>query len=765
MFLFLCLQLPKHSIPYRRNSREELSDGENYDRRGDYSKETSSSGRPRMVSRNSRPHSSDEENSYDNRRSSSQQRSDRSLERDNYRITSQRDLDESRLYDLEADNSPEKQTNVRMISRSRPSLNGRATTGGSSRPGGAFVPKDVRSSGGLPSGRGSSRNDDDYYDDRRRGRGDSYDHQNGGNYDDFPPSGGNSGRHRDYRDIENNRREDSFRERDMRDSRDNNRENRSTNRRDNDYFDERERKPQPSRQNFEPSKQVPRGRDVALDFDDEPEDGPRKSAHPSGRDLSSRASYREAEHEEIGRRRDDSTGRNRGEASYPDRYSSRSNQPPSQDRRHNTEREEFQSDPRLNQSLRAAHGSWTAQVDTVSGERNRKEGGGSDFEIISDHDDNRDRGSEEDSIEEIPSNSHGHSSRGTGRNHQTKEPQPIKGEDDDYRAPAGSFGHFISKQEEQGITLPRKSGRYDDTPEGRESSSGRVTTNVNASGSWMTGGPPLKVSTPPPTASHLAPATFSHTSRNSFVLVAHPRGMRTQHVQCTILRDRTSMHGKLYPTYELVLEEPRKTFIIAPKMSLNRTSNYHLFDMTRGQAGSKLSKKAGNYLGKLRARNVNRTGYALLNHKSDREEIGGVLFDRVTMIDQIKEGNQPRRMTVLIPPIDDDGLSVPSPLNSLGVESLTDLLQAVEENKRVIPDHFSLMHTKDPVFENGNYRLNFHGRVSMPSVKNFQMVSDDDIEDIKCQFGKVDKDVFHLDYKAPFNAVQAFALALCQFNL
>ena len=73
--------------------------------------------------------------------------------------------------------------------------------------------------------------------------------------------------------------------------------------------------------------------------------------------------------------------------------------------------------------------------------------------------------------------------------------------------------------------------------------------------------------------------------------------------------------------------------------------------------------------------------------------------------------------------------------------------------------------SKDPVFENGNYRLNFKGRVSVPSVKNFQLVSPDDIDDIICQFGKIGEDSFHLDYKAPLNAVQAFSLALCQFNL
>lgn len=328
-----------------------------------------------------------------------------------------------------------------------------------------------------------------------------------------------------------------------------------------------------------------------------------------------------------------------------------------------------------------------------------------------------------------------------------------------------SYSNYSQKKTNEGVTLLRKSGRYSDEEDNNPSEKMAISkiNNNTGTGGWVTG--QQQSVAPRHAMSHLAPATFSTSSRNSFVLVAHPRGLRTQHVQCTIIRDRSSIHGKLYPAYELILEEPRKTLIVAQKMSMNRTSNYHLFDMTRGQAGSKLSKKSGNYLGKLRAKNSNRTGYALMNHKFDREEVAGILFDRVTMIDQIKEGNQPRRMNVLTPPIDEEGVSQPVSIGSLGVESLTDLLVCIEENTRTIPEDFVLMHTKDPVFENGNYRLNFHGRVSMPSVKNFQMVSDDNIEDIKCQFGKVDKDVFHLDYKAPFNALQAFALALCQFNL
>lgn len=800
----MCHTYNNHYLSFiiRRNSRDDQPvDDDIYDKRGSYSKEPhgSSFGRPRLTSRGTLPHSSDEERDTRDRRSGSvsgNSRRDNSLERNNnYRGNSQREVvprevDDSRLYDLEQENSPDKETNVRMISRSRPSMSGRPSNGGAVRPNGAFIPKDVRSSG---AGRTLPRNDDDY-DDRRRDRGDSYDNNSygnvGSNYDDYHSNGGNNGRYRGNQD-EYHRRDDSYnrdrerdKERDVRGSRDNSRDARSNFRREQEYADERDMRPQyqQSRQSYDPPQRGGgRGRDVGRDYDEEIlDDNRRQSNVRSSRDRpprpyhgddapdmemsrDDRRLYMEGDYDSRDRDRVRQNGSGRGnrggdEFSYPDVY------PP---------RKEEVQPPSRNQSLRAAHGSWTAHADAATdSDRQRKETVGSDFEVVSDHDDNQDCGLDDDSIEEIPtenaSSSNQRGVKSSSNRNDTRGNTVRRQEDDEYHAPAGSFGHYISKQEEQGITLPRKSGRYDDAPEDRENGSGRANgtnSNMNGSGSWVTGGPPVKITTPPPSVAHLSPATFSHTSRNSFVLVAHPRGMRTQHVQCTIVRDRTSMHGKLYPTYELILEEPRKTLIIAQKMSMNRTSNYHLFDMTRGQAGSKLSKKSGNYLGKLRAKNVNRTGYALLNHKSDREEVAGVLFDRITMMDQLKEGNQPRRMTVLVPPLDDEGLSVPVPLHSLGVESLTDLLQAIEENKRVIPDHFSLMHTKDPVFENGNYRLNFHGRVSMPSVKNFQMVSDDDIEDIKCQFGKVDKDIFHLDYKAPFNAVQAFSLALCQFNL
>lgn len=67
--------------------------------------------------------------------------------------------------------------------------------------------------------------------------------------------------------------------------------------------------------------------------------------------------------------------------------------------------------------------------------------------------------------------------------------------------------------------------------------------------------------------------------------------------------------------------------------------------------------------------------------------------------------------------------------------------------------------------------LNFHGRVTVASVKNFQLIASPENgtagpqhEKIILQFGKVGKDVFTMDYRYPISAFQAFAICLSSFD-
>lgn len=60
--------------------------------------------------------------------------------------------------------------------------------------------------------------------------------------------------------------------------------------------------------------------------------------------------------------------------------------------------------------------------------------------------------------------------------------------------------------------------------------------------------------------------------------------------------------------------------------------------------------------------------------------------------------------------------------------------------------------------------LNFHGRVTVASVKNFQLVASPENQKIVLQFGKVGKDLFTMDYQYPISAFQAFAICLSSFD-
>ncbi|PWA34977.1 F-box domain, cyclin-like protein [Artemisia annua] len=67
--------------------------------------------------------------------------------------------------------------------------------------------------------------------------------------------------------------------------------------------------------------------------------------------------------------------------------------------------------------------------------------------------------------------------------------------------------------------------------------------------------------------------------------------------------------------------------------------------------------------------------------------------------------------------------------------------------------------------------LNFKGRVTVASVKNFQLAVDSsqngeaaEQDDVILQFGKIGKDIFTMDYQYPLSAFQAFAICLSSFD-
>lgn len=56
--------------------------------------------------------------------------------------------------------------------------------------------------------------------------------------------------------------------------------------------------------------------------------------------------------------------------------------------------------------------------------------------------------------------------------------------------------------------------------------------------------------------------------------------------------------------------------------------------------------------------------------------------------------------------------------------------------------------------------LDFRGRSVIPSAKNFQLATEDKPGRVVCQHGKIGKNTFSLDFRAPLSISQAFALSI-----
>ncbi|MEQ2208529.1 hypothetical protein XENOCAPTIV_004982, partial [Xenoophorus captivus] len=119
----------------------------------------------------------------------------------------------------------------------------------------------------------------------------------------------------------------------------------------------------------------------------------------------------------------------------------------------------------------------------------------------------------------------------------------------------------------------------------------------------------------------------------------------------------------------------------------------------------------------------------------------------------------PRKMTVVLPGMNMNFERIP--------ESLVGRLQSN------VMENLIELHNKAPVWNDDtqSYVLNFHGRVTQASVKNFQIVHDNDrkyfylnSDYIVMQFGRVAEDIFTLDYNYPMCALQAFAIGLSSFD-
>jgi len=246
-----------------------------------------------------------------------------------------------------------------------------------------------------------------------------------------------------------------------------------------------------------------------------------------------------------------------------------------------------------------------------------------------------------------------------------------------------------------------------------------------------------------------------------FVLEPAPQGAL---VKCRITRDRKGMDRGLYPTYFLHMEreDGRKVFLLAGrKRKKSATSNYLMTtdptDLSRGGeafVGKLRSNMLGTQFTIFDGGEQSKSRSLLQDRTGQRQEIAATLYDT-----NVLGFKGPRRMTVVLPGMTSEG-------KRTEFRPLSDHDGLIERYKSKNLDGILELQNKTPVWndETQSYVLNFHGRVTQASVKNFQIVHESDTDYIIMQFGRVAEDIFTMDYRYPMCAVQAFGIALSSFD-
>ncbi|GMT14803.1 hypothetical protein PFISCL1PPCAC_6100, partial [Pristionchus fissidentatus] len=231
--------------------------------------------------------------------------------------------------------------------------------------------------------------------------------------------------------------------------------------------------------------------------------------------------------------------------------------------------------------------------------------------------------------------------------------------------------------------------------------------------------------------------------------------------KCMITRDKNGMDKGMYPTYYLHLEvagDGEIFLLAARKRKKCKTANYLI-----SADPTNLSRANASFVGKVRS-NALGTSFTIFDNgqnpkntsKSDliRAELAAVIYDP-----NVLGFRGPRKMTILTPGLSDGK-------DPIQIRPVAERDTLIERFKARRFEDVVKMTNKAPMWseESQSFVLNFHGRVTQASVKNFQIVHEKDEEYVVMQFGRVSQDTFSMDFRFPLSATQAFGIAMTSFH-
>lgn len=240
-----------------------------------------------------------------------------------------------------------------------------------------------------------------------------------------------------------------------------------------------------------------------------------------------------------------------------------------------------------------------------------------------------------------------------------------------------------------------------------------------------------------------------------FAVTPPPKG---KIIQCTIVRDKSSVGKKLLPVYHQKLSAEDTYLMTAKKRGFNKTSNYVI-----SSSPKEFDKKSPFCVGKLRSNFFGTEFNAYSKGKNPtkckdanqwRSHFATIKYEK-----NFFGLKGPRKMHIYVPGVNADGDVV----NIIPSNKKDSIYARWKKGQR---EGLGMLINKPPVWSEDYqaFVLNFYGRVKVASVKNFQLIDESKPEHIFLQFGKVSDHFFTCDFQYPITPAQAFMICLSSFD-
>ncbi|XP_023737823.1 tubby-like F-box protein 5 [Lactuca sativa] len=289
--------------------------------------------------------------------------------------------------------------------------------------------------------------------------------------------------------------------------------------------------------------------------------------------------------------------------------------------------------------------------------------------------------------------------------------------------------------------------------------------------------------------------TPEECGRLTFPISLKQPGPRDSPIQCYIRRDRATSTHRLYFGLTPSEDESDKLLLAAKKIRRATSTEFAI-----SLVADDFSRASSTYVGKLRSNFLgtkftiydsqpptDTTNHNRSSQRFQKKQVSPKLpscsYSIATISYELNvlRTRGPRRMNCTMHSIPissiQEGGTAPTPKSFpfKTIDRSTSSLSSTTTTPNSNPLDSLMLKNKAPRWHEQLqcWCLNFKGRVTVASVKNFQLVAAVDSshnvsaveqEKVILQFGKIGKDIFTMDYRYPLSAYQAFAICLSSFD-